>query len=256
MNNPTVYSPYGTQVVEFGGEDNAHPVVTQTLSPEQQALYEQQTAVQQQMGKLAGQSGEALEGVIGVPIDFEGQPPLPTDAGAYRQDVQDAMMARHTVDLARERENTRANLIAGGHNPGGEAFGYAMDVLNRKDTDARQRAILASGGETTRQYALSEAMRRQGIAEYLTQRNQPINELSAMLSGSQVSNPFTMPGFQGGANVQGADLLGAEIARGQYGTDVYNAKMAAAASANAGLMGLGGSAMMGAGIAAAGASMF
>lgn len=249
LNNPNVDNPYGTQTVSFGETYKDQPTITQTFKPEQQALYDQQVATQLQLGNLGQQGATSLEGVIGKPVDFSGQPPLPTDAGAYRQDVQDAMMARQTVDLNRERENTKAKLLAGGHQEGGQGYNYAMDTLNRKDTDMRNQAILAAGNETSRQYGLSEAMRRQGITEYLSKRQTPLNEVIGLTSGSQVQNPFTVPGYQGGAQLQGPNLLGATTAQGQYDQGLYNTKSAAVSSANSGMMNLLGTGLMGAGLA-------
>ena len=71
INNPNVVSPYGTQTTTWNGND---PTLTQTLSPEQQALYNQSTATQQQLGKVAGQGATALEGVVGKGVDFSGAP--------------------------------------------------------------------------------------------------------------------------------------------------------------------------------------
>jgi hypothetical protein len=72
-------------------------------------------------------------------------------------------------------------------------------------------------------------------------RNQPLNELNAIRTGSQVTNP-SFENVAQQANTQGPDLLGA--ANAQYGAsaDQYNARMGAAQ----GLMNLGSSYFKGA----------
>ena len=84
-------------------------------------------------------------------------------------------------------------------------------------------------------------LRQQQIAEQLQQRAIPLNELNALLTGSQVA----MPGFQdfkGSTSAGGANYSGA--ARDQYSgaMDAYNAKQAQQQSM---MQGIGGIASMG-----------
>ncbi len=60
------------------------PSMYQTFSPEQQALYNQDIATRQQVGKLGFQGAQSLEGVIGTPINYGGMAPDPSayQAGA------------------------------------------------------------------------------------------------------------------------------------------------------------------------------
>lgn len=50
LNNPNVNNPYGTQVWQEGATDDARPTLTQTFSPEQQALYDQSVQTKQMLG--------------------------------------------------------------------------------------------------------------------------------------------------------------------------------------------------------------
>jgi hypothetical protein len=70
-----------------------------------------------------------------------------------------------------------------------------------------------------------------------------LNEITALMSGSQVSNPFQMPGYAQNAQVAPAPTYAAANAAGQYGTDVFNQQQASNASTRSGLMGLGGAAL-------------
>lgn len=289
-NNPNVYTPYGNQLVTFSGDQ---PTVTQNLSRNQQRLFDQTEANQVQLNSLAGMAGDSLEGVVGTPVNFSGspmvgKPPDPIAAanfgalpgargpqsGNYRQVVYDANLSRVMPDIARQRETTRANLIAGGHQVGDKGFDYEMELLDRQENDARNAAVLSAGQEASRDFGIDETVRtqnmaergqgfaerqqqfaergqgfderRQGIAEYLAQRQTPLDEISALRSGSQIQARF--PGFQGNTNLRGPDFLGATGLESQYNTGVYNAQAASSASANSGLFGLGGSALLAGGL--------
>lgn len=224
--------------------------ITQTLSPEQQAIYNQQVGNQQGLGSLANQGIGAAQGIIGSKLDYSSAPKAPGDYNNLRQQVYDAMMARPNEDLGIKRDNTNSDLIAAGIRPGSKAYDNAMNLINRQQTDAQQQAIINAGNQTQQAYGMDMQSRQQGLSELLAQRQVPLNEITALMSGSQVNNPFQMPGYAQNANVQAAPVYNAANAAGQYGTDVYNAQQAARGNTNAGLVGLGGTALM------AGAMMF
>lgn len=224
--------------------------ITQTLSPEQQAVYNQQVGNQQGLGSLANQGIGAAKGIIGSKLDYSGVPSGPGDYNSLRQSVYDAMMARPNEDLGIKRDNTNSDLIAAGIRPGSKAYDAQMNLINRQQNDAQQQAIINAGNQTQQAYGMDMQRRQQGLAEQLAQRQVPLNEITALMSGSQVSNPFQMPGYAQNANVQAAPVYNAAQQAGQYGTDVYNAQQAARGNMNSGLVGLGGTALM------AGAMMF
>jgi hypothetical protein len=86
---------------------------------------------------------------------------------------------------------------------------------------------------------LANQARQQGFGELSYMRNEPLNTLNAVRSGSQVTGAnFVNPANQ--ATTTGPDYLSAAQATGQYNMGAYNAQQAAQASANQGLMGLGG----------------
>jgi hypothetical protein len=75
--------------------------------------------------------------------------------------------------------------------------------------------------------------RQQGFSEALATRNQPINEITALLSGSQVSNPATMSGATPQAQVGGVDYTGLV-------NNNYNQQVASSNALMGGLFGLAG----------------
>ena len=85
---------------------------------------------------------------------------------------------------------------------------------------------------------------QQSLAQQLALRNQPLNEITALMSGSQVQ----MPQFQGytGANVAAAPLFGAAQAQGDFAQKNYQNQVAAYNAKMGGLYNLLGSAAGGA----------
>ena len=240
INNPNINNPYGTQTTTWEGDT---PTLTQTFSPEQQALYNQSTATQQQLGQVAGQGAQALQGVVGTGVDFSGAP----QTGSYdatRKSVIDAMMGRANEDYTKRTDMDRSNLIAAGIRPGSKAYADNQQMIERARNDARQQAEIAGGNAASQAYGVDEARRKQAITEQLAQRQTPLNEITALLSGSQVSNPFTMPGYAQNTQVGQTPVFGAAQAQGDWTSDLYNAQAGAAGNQQSGLFGLGGSGIM------------
>ena len=243
LNNPNVINPYGTQTWQEGATADDRPTLTQTFSPEQQALYDQSMQTKGLLGELGTQGATALKGVIGNQLDLSGAPAAPGSAEQTRQNTFDAMMSRVNEDTAGQREQRNADLIAAGIRPGTKAYDDAQNLISRQYNDARNQAMLASGQEAQRDFGMDTQRRKDAIAEILAGRQTPLNEINALMSGSQVSNPFAVPGAAQNANVAPAPMFGA--AQAQYGADMnaYNAGQAGNANMMGGLFSLGGAAL-------------
>ena len=242
INNPNVISPYGTQIVSWDADT---PTITQQFSPEQQALYDQSNATKLQLGELGGTGATALQSVIGQNLDLSGLPTAPGGSTATRQKVYDAMMGRVNEDTAIQRDDLNSNLVAAGIRPGSKAYDDRMQLVNRGYNDARNQAELSSGQEASRDFGIDTQMRKDALAELLAQRQTPLNEVNSVLSGSQVSNPFAVPGYAQNAQVQPAPSFAASQAVGNWDTGVYNAKAAQQGNLTSGLFSLGGAGLMG-----------
>ena len=241
INNPNVVGPYGTQTTTWNGND---PTVTQTLSPAQQGLLDQSQQTQGMLGSLAQQGATNAQGVLGQKVDYGQAPAMPGDSQALRDQVYNASMSRVNQDIGVQKDNTNSNLIAAGIRPGSQAYDNAMNLVNRQENDARQQAILNAGNQAQQAQGMDLANRNQYLQEYQQKLNTPLNQIAALLSGSQVSNPFQIPNYAQSAQVQAAPIFAATNAAGQYNTDVYNAKQAAQGGLTSGLFGLGGSGLM------------
>lgn len=243
LNNPNVVNPYGTQTWQEGATAEDRPTLTQTFSPEQQALYEQSMQTKGLLGGLGTQGATALQGIIGNSLDLSGAPAAPGSAEQTRQGAYDAIMSRVNEDTTGQRDQRNSDLIAAGIRPGTKAYDDAQNQISRQYNDARQQAILASGQEGQRDFTMDTQRRKDAIAEILAGRQTPLNEINALMSGSQVSNPFAIPGAAQNSNIAPAPIFGATQA--QYGADL-NSSNAQNASNNAmmsGLFSLGGAAM-------------
>lgn len=135
--------------------------------------------------------------------------------------------------LDRRAQSTRDRLAQSGIGIGSEAYSREMERLSQAENDAYNSLLLSGRG--------------QAIQERLTERNQPINEITALLSGSQVSQPNFMntPGL----NMPTTDYAG--IMQQDYANRVGAAqqKNAGMQSIMGGLFGLGAGALSGAGAA-------
>lgn len=238
LNNPNVINPYGTQIYTEGATADARPTVRQTLSPDQLAILDQDERTRQLLGGLGQQGAEGLQGVVGRPFDLGGMPPAPGNAQETRDKAFEAMMGRVNEDYDRSVDQRNSNMIAAGIRPGTKAYGDALFALDRAKNDARQQAFLASGDEASRDYNLDAERRRTGIAELLAQRQTPLNEVSALMSGSQVTNPFAIPG-QASTTMRSPPIFDAAMAQYGSGLDAYNARQGSNSNLLSGLFGLG-----------------
>lgn len=227
------YSQNGTRsYVDSNGNTVNVPQTTRTttLDPAQQALLDKQNAAGANLGDLAVSQTKRLQGVLDSPFN----PDMgPTDFSDDRRRVEEATLSRFNTDFDRTKSATENKLLNQGLTPGSEAWETEMDQLGRQQNDAIMSAVLAGGNEQTRLANL----RNQGFQEKLAVRNQPINEISALLSGSQVNVPQFAQGFQQG--VSAAPI-------GQYINDGYQSQVANSNAMMTGLFGLGSSAIKGA----------
>lgn len=187
---------------------------TQTYSPAQQAMMDQNQAAQTNLAGLANQQSSFLKNYMAQPLSIADMGAAPT-LGALKtsydapntQQVQDALMARMQPGLDRDRTALETKLSNMGLKAGSSAWQDAMNTANQQTNDARMAAILSAGQEQTRlsalnkdqasfanqgmvdQYNAAMGSRTQQLQERTALRNQPINEITALISGSQVQNP-------------------------------------------------------------------
>ncbi len=195
------------------------------LSPEQQQLL----SLSQQGDLGTAQLGLDQLGRIGnavsTPFSYAGLPSYgEADQNAASSKAEEALMSRLNPQFARDEEATRTRLINQGIGQGSQAYQREMESLNQAKTDARMQSVLSGQQYGNQELASALQRRNQGIQEYTTQRNAPLNEYSALTSGTQIQNP-QFQSSQGG-NIAPVDYAG--MVNNQYNSQMgqYNSGVA------------------------------
>jgi hypothetical protein len=239
LNNPNIINPYGTQTVTYDGKDQDVGTVTQTLSPAEQLIYDKDVTSRTNLGDLSIQGSESLKDIIGQQIDLSGAPAV-GDGAATREKVYNALMGRVNEDTANSRDDANSKLIAAGIRPGTKAYDDAQNLISRQYNDARGSAEVQAGNAANQQFGMDTQNRQQYISELLAQRQTPLNEINALMSGAQVNNPFAGGlGYQAGNNVQAAPIFAGAQAQGQADINKFNAQQSGSNSMMGGLFSLG-----------------
>jgi hypothetical protein len=254
LSNPNVYSPYGNQTVTYNGDI---PTVTQTLTPAAQKTLEQQQALGFKLTDLAGKGFSAVDRSMGTPFSFGGpsvQTSLDT-SGIARMPInagttgQEAIMSRLEPSLARNRVSTETQLINQGLRPGSEAYDNAIKLVAQQENDARTQAVVQGLGldinannqsfnQALQGGQFANTAQGQKLAQDIQAREMPLNEVNALVEGSQIQNPQ----FQQytGANVAPAPIANATALQGQFDQNTYNQNVGSYNQNLAGLYSLGG----------------
>lgn len=197
------YTQNGTQtIIGADGKPIQVPKYTQTttLTPEQQAIFAQSQTAQGNLAGLAADQSATMRDYLSTPFQFTNQDAAnwAYDLGAQRLDPR----------FERERSSLDAQLVNRGIRPGTAAYDAEMSRFDQGKNDAYNQLMLTG--------------RQQAFGENLATRNQPINEISALLSGSQVSNPAQMSGPTPQTGVAGVDYTG--LVNQQYQAKLQNSQ--------------------------------
>lgn len=160
---------------------------TQTLTPQGQAIQDQNLAAQYNLAGMANSQSGRIAGLLSHEMNTSGAPAAgsaaglqgagqaatsynpggqiqsvfadaggitksygPDDFSSDRQRVEESLMARMNPQLARERGNIEQRLADQGIRYGSQAYTGAMDDYNRQANDARFGAISQAGSEQQR----------------------------------------------------------------------------------------------------------
>lgn len=265
ISNPNIISPYGNQNVTWsntgapGGLPQA--TVTQTLTPQAQATLEAQQRVQNQFANLGetgiGNAQNTLSQSFNpnlpnlqTGLDMSGVAAMPVNAGTTGQA---AIMSRLQPQIQQQEAALAQQLANQGITPNSEAYNNAMRTQGQQQNDLLTQAALqglnldmsanAQGYNQALQGGqFGNTALQQSLAQQTALRNQPINEVTALMSGSQIQNPQ----FQAysGSNVAAAPVFQGVQAQNQAAMDLYGIKQGAANSNMQGLVGLAGAGAM------------
>lgn len=238
-------TPYGNlEYTERGEASDGTPqyTATQTLSNEQQQILDQQNTAALKYGETANNQLNSVAGTLSQPLDFSGLGDAPVLNEATRDEVATALYDRLNPQFDRERTQLETSLANQGFQVGTEAYDTAIDELNRSRNDARLAVENNALGQAAQLYGLEATQRDKAINEMVQQRSVPLNELAAMMSGSQVSNPQFISAPQ--QSIAPADIGGYTYANYNGAQNAYAQQVSAQNANTTGLYGLLGSGAM------------
>lgn len=209
LNSGTQVNPWGTVATDVTGNNTfvdsqgktiTVPKFTQTttLSPEQQAIFNQSQAAEGNLAGIANEQSAFLKDYLNKPFEFNN-----SDAEKWAFDLASPRIRQGQMQA---EDSLRSTLANKGIREGSAAWNAEMSRMTNANTDQMNQLALTGRGQ-----AFSEAM---------ASRNQPINEITALLSGSQVSNPAQMSGAMPQTGVAGVDYTG--LVNQKYQADMAN----------------------------------
>lgn len=223
LNATNQYTPQGSiEYKQIGTWDDGTPrySATQSYSPTEQSIYDTGAKTRQNLGNI----GATQSAKIGQLLDT----PFSVDAA---RDNKIAQIQKGFLDPQWQQQQSalETQLINKGIRPGSEQYQREM----RDFSTNRQRAYDQSYIDA---YKTAES-------SALTERNQPINEITALMSGSQVSNPTY--GNTPTPGVAPTDYLGAVQQSLNQGNVAYQGQLQQNLGLMSGLSTLGGAALGG-----------
>jgi hypothetical protein len=303
-------APNRADYTTYGGDLNV-PNITQTLSPNSQAVLDAQQKTQLGLANLSNNALGTAQNILSTPFQYQG-PGVQTALGqpGAIQGAPDASkyLANGQLDLSgvakmpvnagmtgqeaimnpqiQQDDASYANILKNqGITLGSEAYNNAMRVHNQQKNDLLSQAALQGinldmsannqgynqalssgqfGNQATGQNynqglssmqagnaaqnqgfnqglasgQFANTAQQQAYLQQLGQRQMPLNEIAAMMSGSQIQNP-QFPAYNG-TQVAPAPIY--QAAQNQYSAGLQSAGMenANSNSMNSGLMQLGG----------------
>ena len=207
LNNGTQINPWGSVSTEQTGENSfvdsqgrsvSTPSFTQTttLSPQQQAIFDQSQGAQQNLAATANEQSGFLKEYLGDRFQFTND-----DASQWAMDLASPRILQQQ---GQNEASLRTTLANKGIREGSASWDAEMARLTNANTDQMNQLALTG--------------RSQAFGEALSTRNQPLNEISALLSGSQIQNPGTQSPAMAQAGVGGVDYAG--LVKDKYNADV------------------------------------
>lgn len=221
LNATNQVTPSGTlSYKQIGNWEDGTPrfEATTALSDKQQGLFDLGQQTQTNLGNIGVEQSSRIRNVLNEPFNID---------AARGEKLADISRTFLDPQWARNDEAQRTDLINRGIRPGSEAY----DAEIRRGADQKSRAynsmFLDSYGQANQ--------------AALTERNQPLNEITALLRGSGVSQPnFTNTPTPG---VAPTDVIGAQQQALNQGNLAYQGQVSQNNAMVGGLFGLGKTAL-------------
>ncbi len=216
-------APQGTSTYkQIGTWEDGTPRFEQTtaLSAPEQSIYNTGTQTRQNLADIGSSQSAKIGSLLNTPFDINAS-----------RDTKIADIQKTFLDpqWSRAYDAKKTELLNSGIREGSPAYTTAMQDFENNKQRGYDQSYLDSYNA--------------GNTAALTERNQPINEISALLSGSQVSQPNF--GSTPSPGVAPTDVIGAtgqSLAQQNVG---YQGNLANTMGINQGLFSLGGAALGG-----------
>src|SRR5687768_17349355 len=150
LNATNQVTPYGNlSYSQNGAWSDGTPrfTATQTLSPEQQQLYQQQTQLGSKLNDLAIGQTDRLSGVLSSPVDLSNE--------TTESRLMELGRSRLDPIIDQRKKSTEAELLNKGIRPGTEAYNRATTAVDQQTNDAYNQLLLSGRGQSV-QEALAE----------------------------------------------------------------------------------------------------
>lgn len=175
---------------------------------------------------------------LAKPYNLGGVGPAPTANASDQAKTIANMTALEQPYIDRAHEQLDSKLANQGITQGSEAYKNAMMDQSYSDNNLQEQNIQNATQQQQAQFGMNETAYTQALQNYMQQYNQPLNEVNALRSGSQVS----MPSFNAApaTPMAGTNVSGNVNQAYQNQLGLYNSQVGSANSTMGGLFGLGG----------------
>jgi len=223
-NRVNQYTPYGNLIYTQDPNNQDSWSSRIDLSPTGQKLLDYSNNSALGLGGLTGQALNRVDQSLSRPFDIN-------SANDATNKAYQNITSRLDPQWAQAAEQSDSQLANQGITQGSEAYENAKRVFNQSKNDAYTQASTQAMNFAPQTMQLDQAA-----------RSQPLNELNALRTGSQVTTPqFGQVPQQG--QTAGANYLGAAQSQGQWDQGLYNSQVGQNNATTAGLFSLGSAAM-------------
>lgn len=211
---------------------------TTTLSPAQQQLLDTTQGAQQGAANSATNYVNTILNNSSNSNPYGGVTPLNTDYTQMGQQATNDLQSLEQPTIDHNNEMFNSQLANQGIVPGSDAYNYAQLTNSNSNNNLTTQNALAGMQEEQALASQNLSENQAGIQNVNTEQSTPINQLSALLSSSQVANPnyVSTPNEAVGANNVSGDIYNSY--NGQL--NAYNTQQASQNGLTSGLFGLGG----------------
>ncbi len=216
MNQTNQVSPWGTltydqtgsqTIIDPNGKAVQVPRYTATtaLTPEQQKIYDQSQQADINLSQIANQQSAKVGELLNDPFSFNN-----SDAEQWAYDLASPRILKQQQQ---NQASLETQLVNAGIRRGTPQWDAEMSRLTNANSDQLNQLALTG--------------RSQAFSEALAQRNQPLNEIIGLMSGTQIQNPNATFAQTPQSSVAGVDYTGLVNQKYQGELQQYNAGMGA-----------------------------